>query len=63
MQPVNLSLISLNGKLLSNKTVQLASGYNTGVLSTVPLNSGLYLVRYADANKHVVVKKVMVYSN
>ena len=62
-QTTELSLINLNGKLLSNKTVQLVSGSNTGVLSTGQLNSGLYLVRFTDANKHVVLKKVMVYSN
>ena len=62
-QPVELSLVSLNGQLLRNKKLQLTSGYNTGVLSTEPLTPGLYLVRFTDAYKHIVVKKVMVYTN
>ncbi|MDA9554788.1 T9SS type A sorting domain-containing protein [Pelobium sp.] len=59
-QQVELSLISLDGKVLSKKVVQLSSGNNSGGLATSSLNTGLYLVRLKDAKNRVFVKKVMV---
>ena len=62
-QNVEFSLMSLEGKVLSQKTVLITPGYNTGVLATSFLNSGLYLVRLKYANGQSFVNKLMVSSN
>lgn len=61
-QPAEISLIGIDGKIYFKNTLQLSSGYNTGLLPISGLAPGIYLIRLVDGNHRVYVKKVIVFS-
>jgi hypothetical protein len=53
-----LSLLTIEGKMISNENYNLKSGPNKLNLSTAELSSGVYLVRLV-INGNTVVKKLV----
>jgi hypothetical protein len=62
-EAAELSLLSLEGKVLSKNKIQIGAGYTSGSLATSSLNPGVYLVKLKGAGDHVTVKKIMVSAN